>query len=292
MTVLNTANDGYYSNVVAICRAVAAQPRLPRERLQTICAAGAGSDQRTRQTLNRWIELGLLREDGASVVFADPDLVGRSPADVAGRLPAAMRRIVFAEGNNERFWESEASQCADLVRGLAWLLAQDVYTAGITSYAKAADLESRQVADASRRIVQNDVRWNGLRTWAIYLGFAWEGEALTIDPTAAVRDDLPRVFEGQNELAAEDFVRRLAEVLPVLDFGRYRREIERILDPIHWQRPPGLDVLSTSLSWALRRLQAENRLALEPRADAGSTYALQKQGGAERERFTHVRLII
>lgn len=291
MTILNIANDGYYSNFVAICRAVAANPPMPRDKLQELCAAGAESDLRTRQTLNRWIELRVFRDENGAIGFADPALEGRSFSEVTALLPAVVRRIVFAEENNDRFWESDDSRCADLVRGLAWLLAQDVYTADTSSHPKASELERRQIADSSRRIVQNDVRWNGLRTWAVYLGFAWNGQSLIIDPTAAVRQDLARIFEGQKELPAREFLDLLGEVLPVLDFGRYRREVEDSLDPSYWERPARPEMLSSALSRALWRLQANNHLSLESRADAIDSYALQKQAGQEWSRVTHLRLL-
>jgi hypothetical protein len=102
MTILNIANDGYYSNFVAICRAVAVNPPMPRDKLQELCAAGAESDSRTRQTLNRWIELRVLKDENGAIGFADPALEGRSLSEVTTLLPAVVRRIVFAEENNDR----------------------------------------------------------------------------------------------------------------------------------------------------------------------------------------------
>jgi hypothetical protein len=291
MTILNIANDGYYSNFVAICRTVASAPSMPRDKLQELCGAGAESDLRTRQTLNRWIELGLLRDEDGMVGFADQALKNHTLPEITTALPAVVRRVVFTEENNDRFWESDKSRCADLVRGLSWLLAQDVYTVDTSSHSKASELERRQVADSSRRIVQNDVRWNGLRTWAVYLGFAWNGHSLIIDPTAAIRQDLPRIFEEQKELPATEFIDRLAGILPVLDFGRYRKEVEGSLDPSHWQRPSRPEMLSSALSRALWRLHLDNRLFVESRSDAVDGYTLQRQAGQEWTRFTHLRLL-
>ncbi|MGE9115738.1 protein DpdG, partial [Escherichia coli] len=88
------------------------------------------------------------------------------------RLPKVLRTIALAPENNLRFFEAEENKSADLNRGLSWILAQDIYTIDTSSHARIEALEGSQVADKAKRMLQNDTRWNGLRTWMIYLGFA------------------------------------------------------------------------------------------------------------------------
>ena len=130
--------------------------------------------------------------------------------------------MLFRADNNQNFWDSEGTRAADFTRALAFVLAQDIYTADFETHASVQALEQRQIRDAGRRMLQNDVRWNGLRFWGDYLGFFWVDHRRWPDPTAAVREELPAVFGSARELPAVEFLRRLAERLPVLDGGRWR----------------------------------------------------------------------
>jgi hypothetical protein len=94
---------------------------------------------------------------------------------------------------------------------------------------------------------------------------------------------------GEN-LAASDFIDRLVNKLPVLDGGSYRIEMEESLRPEKWAAPP-VGYLSTSLSFAMRRLQKLGVLGLATLADAESKYTLMRQGGSAWESFTHVSLL-
>jgi hypothetical protein len=171
---------------------------------------------------------------------------------------------------------------------MAWLLAQDVYSFATNSHDAVQKVEISQLADPGQRVLQNNTRWNGLCHWATYLGFAWWGTNLVIDPTVAVRESLPQVFPEVKTLTASTFLESLAGVLAVLDFGAYRREVENILDSANWRRPTKF-FLSTSLSRAIKRLEMSGEFTLEYRADAGEAYRFLGQNGSEWGRsFTHV----
>jgi hypothetical protein len=283
MTILNTASDGFFNVLIALHRTVAQHGPLDRDRLLGLCAAGPEADtQRPRQTLLRWTQLGLFREADNQVSLARDD---RDPA----RLAALCRQLLFHEDNNQAFWDREGTRAADFTRALSFVLAQDIYGENFETHAEVQALEQRQIRDDGRRILQNDVRWNGLRFWGDYLGFFWVDHRRWPDPTAAMREELPLVFGNQREFAAADFLSRLADRLPVLDGGRYRVEVEKALDPAEWHGPSRPDLLSTSLSRALWRLaQPGGTLRLESRADAGDGRTLQRSGGRDWLRFTHV----
>jgi hypothetical protein len=61
--------------------------------------------------------------------------------------------------------------------------------------------------------------------------------------------------------------------VPVLDRGIYRTQVEAILNPVKWRKPPG-GQLSTALSRALQRLEYEGQIALGRGADAKEGVAL------------------
>lgn len=283
MTILNTASDGFFNVLIVLHRTVSRYGPMDRKRLLTLCSADPDSDpRRLSQTLSRWIQLRLFQEmDGK--IGLDKD--HRNPE----QLPALCRRILFREENNQNFWENEGTRSADFTRALAFLLTQDIYAQDFGTHATVQGLEQRQIRDEGRRALQNDVRWNGLRFWSRYLGLFWVDQRLWPDPTVALREDLPLIFGSDRELSAADFMRRLAEVLPVLDGGGYRVDVESALDPAEWHRPARADLLSTSLSRALWRLSRPGgSLGFEQRSDTADGRTLQRAGSRDWVRFTNV----
>lgn len=142
-----------------------------------------------------------------------------------------------------------------------------------TSWSEVEPLQNAQTAPDTK-ITENDVRWNGLRFWMRYLGFATgDSGAFQVDPTIAIKAELPSIFGTRSDLPAQEFITALASHLPVLDFGQYRQAVVEVLNPAAW-RPPEKGHLSMSLSLALRRLALDNVIRLEGKADAGTSYRL------------------
>ena len=291
MTILNRPSDGLFNILIVLFRAIVSVGPMDKDRLLSLCAAGDGSDTtQLKNTLRRWTQLGFFCEqEGKIGLEKEVREASKNSTDVdTTHIPSVLRRIVFREDNNEGFWDQEKTLCADFTRGLSFLMAQDIYEVNLSSNATVQEFEQQQTAGNDKRILQNDTRWSGLRAWARYLGFFWEGESIMVDPTRAVREDLLLVFGQDEVLSAAEFLARLAEIIPVLDGGRYRTEVESILDPTHWHRPMREDMISTSLSRALWRLENAGVLGFETRADAGDICTLQRSGKREWARFTHI----
>lgn len=287
-------SDGLFNVLIVLVRASVRLGPKPRQDLLRACGAELNmvDPKQLNQTLTRWTELGLFEAAEGGTTIAEPyrGILGKS-ADVAeARLRKIVRMIALAPENNARFWESEENKSADLSRGLAWILAQNIYTIDTSSHAKIQPLENDQISDLSKRIFQNDTRWNGLRTWMVYLGFGRPGAQVTIDPTDALRDVLPEIFDGQTTLSAGEFVSRAATILPVLDGGRYRIQMEKILNPTVWGAPVDGRV-STSLSRGIQRLEREGVIAAEQRSDTEGGIVLQGTGSQVWREMTHVRLL-
>ena len=290
MSILNRPSDGLYNVLIAIYKVLAEYGPLSKGDIKSLVVPGEVDDSMVGKTMTRWIQLGFFREDGSAVSIS----AGYAPKEGEGldeavvRLPIALRSLIFKKENNANFWDSAASASADFTRGMAWLLAQDVYSFATTSHDTVQKAEFVQLADASQQVLQNNTRWNGLCHWATYLGFAWDGATMVVDPTVAVRESLPQVFPGVRTLLASNFLETLAQILPVLDFGAYRQEVESALDPSTWSRPPKF-FLSSSLSRAIKRLEQSGDLTLKYRSDTGEAYHLMRQQGSEWGRaFTHV----
>ena len=292
MSVLNTTNDGHFNVLICLVRAVVKFGPVPRARLFDLCGAASPSvsDTKLSQTLNRWKELGLFI-DGDRVAVAEP-YRGQLGAD-ADRAETALSRcasdILFADRNNERFWENEDSKSADLTRAIAWMLMQDIYTLDTSNAEAIMGVERRQSSGAAHRIIQNDTRWTGLRPWMTYLGFAREDTVLRVDPTDAIRQVLPAVFGDAESMTATEFLAGLAMLLPVLDGGIYRLKVEEAMSERAWDKPQS-GWVSSALSRALQRLDFEHKIALEQRSDTADGATLMGRSKKAWRQFTHVRL--
>lgn len=294
MSILNRPSDGQHSVLVVICKYLLHRKKASHEEILNECAPlELVNDQKPiRQTLNTWKKLGLFQEEGGMYSFA-PDLAPEFKEPVGGltALPRVARTVALRVENNALFWESEGSLSADFTRAVSWVLAQNIY-AMPSDYREVEAAEQRQVRDTSKRIFQNDTRWNGLRAWAPFLGFGWttkgssRADLFSPDPTTAVRDSLASVFQGEQELPAAEFLLRLAKILPVLDGGRFRRDVEASLAPESWQAPKAHEV-STSLSRTMLRLHFERSITLPPPRGDADKMDLLGQGRVIRT-FSHV----
>jgi len=273
MTVLNTAGDGLPNILLVLHQAAlaSAKPIARTALLETVApdAAIQDSGKMARQTLNRWIELGLFQErDGEVTVSARP------PKKLSGMaLTAFTRREVcrlsMSDENTPALWAIEGAKSADLTRSLAWLLAQNVFE---TRMSELEALESQQISNEDLRLLRNSTRQNGLRHWADFLGFS-RGLGGDIDPTVAVRDALPEILGTGEGVLATDFIDRLSMALPVIDAGRWRRGVLQELN-VGALAPLSPGQLSTALSRALLGLRAGGELLLQNRADMGSSITL------------------
>ena len=306
MTILNRQSDGLPSILLTLTRLVAREKEITRDSLLALCSPPGDTSKdkdgessasgRLRGTLSRWTSLGLFsNEDGKIKLNFQLRPAELADENVKG-LTEICRRLLFESQQALPLWpkdgslsEENAGLAADLCRGLAWCLAQDIYALP-SSFVGVEALVQLQVQDG-RFIFLNDTRWPGLLTWARYLGFATgEDSRLLFDPTIAVRGHIDEVINAKESLPASEFIGRLAVRLPVLDSGTYRMQVESSLKLETWH-PPATDHLSMSLSLALRRLQKQGLLSFETKADAGSRLTFTGQYGRSWGDFTHVRLL-
>lgn len=291
MTILNQASDGIYPQLVTAFRAMVSCGPIEAEELKRICSISSG-------VLSKWTQLGLFEEqpDGKLKLSASfPKKRGESLDVLTERLPHVCRHLLIDESHYAPLWpptlgpkpaDIDTGTTADFVRGLAWILCQDIYTfpSGATSV---ESIENEQTT-AGKFIFVNATRWPGMHAWARFLGFVTGSDStFLIDPTVAVREELPAIFNESRQLTADLFVKELASRLPVFDFGKYRELIEATLDEERWRRPPD-GHLSMSLSLALRRLDLDNTIRLTTQSDAGQGFALCGRQYKTWDRFTHI----
>ena len=135
----------------------------------------------------------------------------------------------------------------------------------------------------------NRARCNQFVYWARFLGLAWRLEidsrnVVVPDPATAIARNLGRWEANQDRVPVREFLSRLAVDLPVLEGGTARGAVESIIAADR-QRPDGY--ISSSTSFALRRLERSGRIAMERMADAP---ALNLDFGPELRAVSHVRV--
>ena len=290
MSILNRPSDGLFNMAIVLHRAILHEGAMPREKLLALVAPPAvnESQQMARSTLNTWVELGLFAVSDDDVVQLAPDLSWpRRKEDAEAALSSIIRRLVLAPQNNERFWEADDNHSADFSRAVSWMLAQDVSATRFTSHGSTQWVAIEQLRNQDLAVFTNDTRWVGFKSWVHYLGFGLNADVFLIDPTIAVREQLASVFGASNELPVIEFLARLAQELPVVDGGQYRREVESQLKPTHWKQPAPSEV-STSLSRALLRLHFGNSIRLDDRSDAPARVSLLGQFCRVVRTVTHV----
>lgn len=295
MTILNRESDGLHSILLTLAAVVAREKAIDKDDLFAICTPPESKEpsSRLRGTLAKWTAIGLFQEDAGKVRLSIDIKRGESSADFVDRLPSHCRRLAISLENGMPLWaasggvsEEGVGRTADLCRGLAWCLAQDIYTLPST-YAEIESLILGQVKPG-KFIFLNDTRWAGFRPLASFLGFATGDESsFFCDPTEAVHSEIRDMMKKNETMSAGDFVSQLSMRLPVLDFGAYRVQVEDELRPEKWSKPSA-GSLSMSLSFALRRLQMQKTLNLVNLADAPSRFTLLGRGGRVWDSFTHV----
>jgi hypothetical protein len=286
MTIVNYTSDGLCPELIVLFRAVSYSKQITIDELIDSCLPPidrAIDDERKRKekeilarlrgALSRWTQLGLFVENEGKVQLNGRFSINRGETIdmLTERLPSLCCHLILQEEYCTPLW-GEGGLTSDFVRGISWLLAQNIYQFP-TTWSEVQPIQDEQTT-TGKNLSQNDVRWNGLRFWARYLGFATgDGGAFQIDPTAAVREELPSIFRSNKELPATDFLLALSSRLPVLDFGNYRKEVESSLNEANWHKPSE-GHLSMSLSLALRRLDLNKTIKLVGRADTESSYRL------------------
>lgn len=288
MTILNYPTDGLYPELIALARLVAHSKKVRRDDLIEWCGYG-GAPARLSGAISRWTALGFFVDDDNHISLhpSSAPKQRESLESWSDRLPSVCRRLVLDSGNALPLFGDGVGISSDFAKGMAWLLAQDIFSLPNVWADGVELLEGAQLR--AEKIVQNDTRWNGLRFWARYLGFATGGaRSFMVDPTNAIREELPHMLSAGTVQPAGAFVADLSRRLPVLDDGEYRRIVEGRLDGSVWQKPAS-GHLSMSLSFALSRLEMDQVIALERLADAPDALTLTRRAYKSGRSFTHVR---
>ena len=100
-----------------------------------------------------------------------------------------------------------------------------------------------------------------------------------MDPTRVIRNLLPRIFFDKEVLHIKEFLERLSNMIPILDGGKYRIDIEKEMQRNGWQFTNSSNDLSESLSIALVRLELLYEIKTKPESDDVNQMSLKTPFG-------------
>lgn len=239
-----------------------------------------------RRNLRSAVEIGITFRDGDCVQLSSESTdAAKSGTSAIARL---IRRRVLSEDLNTAPWGSQVG-ARDLTNALAWFLTFSPAEAPVRMEGDPPSVKTSQESDFGKRHGDDDAsgwpisnadRWRPFQRWACSLGFAWRAPSgrLIPDPTPAVRDSIPAIFERETTLDGQSFVTALGTHLPVLDRGAYREFVEE-----NWNRSSGSSAtLSTATTDALHRLNVSGYLEIHDRADA------RRETLADGSTFSHI----
>ena len=279
--------------ILLIARRLADRPDASENKvnlIKVLAAHGSGGRNPTRDVevnLAQSTMLGITAEDGEVVRLS----AAGQDALQSGNFTKFLREQVMDKRHNSEPWGSQAG-ARDLTNGLAWFLALPIIELPTDFAGRGVNAQAIQARQFGERRdgpdgennwpIVNSERWGPFQRWACGLGLAWTTpKGLTVpDPTAALRDVIPEAFKEEDRISAKDFTRAVAEEIPVLDGGTYRKFVEANL--ADEQSLGSRGQFSQAFTDALRRLELAGEITLEQRDDAPTSH------DANKRPFTHV----
>jgi len=242
-------------------------------------------------TLNEAKRLGLVTETDGRLRL-NPDARPRGAGvELEDVFRAFVLSIVLDTGK-----AAEAQQDGFML-ALSWFLSKSPFVGIAFADAPQNTLKVDLGEDNYRRTELTSInRFQNFLYWSWFLGFAsftgggrdaGEGKDVRYvipDPIKAIERVLPAIFAGEVTLAADVFVRRLANIFPVFEGGTAREEVEA------WtQRPVYAEErrVSVATSFAFQRLKTHKLITFDSESDAAPVFL--DMGGRE-ERVTIVKL--
>jgi hypothetical protein len=248
---------------------------------QSAVNSGAKPLLSATRTVTEAISIGMLIPRGSGKTYKlalTPAPQDADPLAADRHLVRELRTLIFTASNNDKLFASRTEQEPDaetdekdvlaLVRSCeftriqAWLLMRDP-AIGALSWTGDGERSVEQW-QARHRLVSNSNRWTNFRRWSLYLGLSRQDSKQGVypDPTRAVLDELDGIGSNGSEIPLVELIGKLAERLPVLDGGAYRRAV---LDYLDEDEDPL--VTSPALALALTAAQATRKLHLTQRDD-------------------------
>ncbi|EBN9145142.1 hypothetical protein D2U68_24300, partial [Salmonella enterica] len=226
-----------------------------------------------------WAKEGLWKNESAG-------LSQQSPLSSERNLPARVLRTLIDSEKTTPLLTGTRGQ--PLLMCVTSMLAQDKYTIrGSTPLTKEAvplavgPMINNKLAGEGRRNLNVSNEAEPFLDYSYFLGFTEPYlDGWVMDPTRAIEG----VLDNLSLTAAmpiQTFLSQLAELLPMLDGGAYRQQVEPMISADNWQ-PLEKHMISAALSQALLRLELTMQLVFTTRSDDLDAMVLQAPDGSLR----------
>lgn len=236
--------------------------------------------KRFEWNLDFWLKEGLWLQDDSGMISVSSGATERNLPErilelIIGNTRAQTDQAILDDKNTEPFFR--AMTCLLVQQGYTFMGGELVLPGKNGSAQKAVNrwLPGERSLNLS----------NELPTFLQYgdfLGFLEPfGAGYIVDPTRAIEPYLKAVFASESKLPLQIFIDRLAEKIPLVDGGRFRRLLEPMMEELGWS-PREVHQVSPSLSHALVRLESAFRLRLDKASDDTSSMQLQLPEGKHR----------
>jgi len=281
MSLLNNANDGDYSIIRNITKAILELDNsINKDALFSLCGADVSitaekkiGKKNINDTLNTWHKLGLVDFDGDNVSLREhylDKMLHRKKFDEQ-KFKLLLLDILYLPENNKDFWTNEGGGSDDFTRGTTYLFARDVFNTKFENNEGGVD------------IIKNSNRRSALIRWMYALGIMNSGNVA--DPTLLVKSFICN-DKAPGDYSLIEFVQELAERYPVLDGGVYRTALENKLVGSSYKLLE-VNTLSNSLGLALRRLRNQGFIQLFDKSDSAKLI-LKVDGNTQRYAYISI----
>lgn len=250
-----------------------------------------------------WLESGLWSVSGDGVV--------KNPEYGSGTLGFRLSKYIFSSSTETQLFLSTETEA--VIRAMSVVMTIDGHTPFTLDPISRGELEvyvKDSLPKSSRQIIgkyrppalqkERDLgmssqdRFGCLIDWMEVLGILvpWNGGWFVhpeefLSPWFAVVAN----SEGKdNEIMAEAFFSKLADLVPVVDGGRYRQIIEEVMEPGGFVINPKYSI-SASLSSVLVSMSHKKKIEYRRDSDDGNAFVLQHKKNKSSGQFSRLRLI-
>ncbi|CNK94596.1 protein DpdG [Yersinia frederiksenii] len=225
-----------------------------------------------KENLNYWCNFGLWSMRHGKILPLE-----------GGERPLANRLLACAIDSCRENGVASGNECEPLWRVLSCLLSLTQHSLGgqeplsptIITNKVHKWLPGETINTNTEKLVREFGRFLG------FLELMPDGNYVT-DPTRAIQYFLPEIFGNTHSLPAKIFVANMAEVLPMMDGGQFRKTVHDVMQQQKdWSAPNG-DNICTSTSIALQRLETSKQIILNTGSDDENVISLQLPQGKSR----------
>lgn len=279
MSIINNAHAGSSIRLIHLIDRVLARRKgnpIPKNDLLELCnpenlGLSPTAKNRFSSNLDFWLGEGLWQKSEEGITVLDYQ-------DKNKPLAFRVLKLISHPFNRDDLYTG--MRIAPFHRSISSLLAQHSFT--FYGGLKLTSGGANNVADTLNRwldiSINNSNEASTLLSYGQFLGFLEPFESgYIVDPTRAIEPYLSQVFSHETELPIKQFVVAIAELLPMLDGGVFRQQVENMMQNKGWQLPDSHHI-SASLSHAIMRLSSDYRITLESRSDDSNSMQLTVPG--------------